>query len=1121
MKSASLLALAGLTPLVSALGQKAIISFGSGADTFQIAGGDVQAGQILVSSDDYWGVIRAAGDLALDFGRVTGTNYTLSNGESGARPAVYSFEPVNVSNNTVFRLEDEQSFSGPNYTDPAPGSTVVIAGTIGHSKVIDDLIQARKLNVSDVEGEWEAFVSQVVDEPIPGCARALVIAGSDPRGTIFGIYDVSEQIGVSPWYFWADVPTKKHTNIYVLPGRKVQGSPSVKYRGFFLNDEQPGLSSWVSTRWNDTWNNAAPYNHHFYSLVGELLLRLRANYLWPTLWGNIFYVDDPLNQPLLDAYEVVLGGSHTEPLMRAQNEFRTYYQGQWAYNLNNETIDDYFRYGVQRAKPYARNSLWTMAMRGTGDTAIEGNLGIEAIVEMLEKLVENQRSIIAEGLGIDDVSTVPSLWCLYKEVQSYQEKGLHVPEDITLLWADDNWGNVRRLPLTNETDRSGGAGVYYHFDYVGDPRDYKWINTIQLEKTAEQMYLAYARNARRIWIVNVGDLKPLEIPISHFFDLAYDTEKWGVEGTQDWLRAWVGREFGIDHVSDVTDILTRYGMYAARRKYELVEPQTYSIINYNEADAVLEQWAILHEDAQAVYDALDEEYQAAFFEMVLHPVMAGEILHKIQINGAKNQLYAGQKRNLANDIIDESRALLAADANLTIRWNDLLGGKWKHMLDQTHLGYDGYWQQPMRNTLPDMRFVQTAFPSLGGEIGVGVEGSNASVQGDDKWHTNSGNDLTTPPLDPYGAITRYFEVFTRGTQACEWNASPWQPYVKLSQYNGTVGGDNGTDTRVYVTIDWENAPRAPNTTQVYVNITTPCRGLERYAGPGQRVIIPVVNRAVPSNFTEGFVESDGHVSIEGPHYQRILSPSASNSSSSGNSTSNRQVKYHVFENYGRTMGGVGLYPPETEKLELSEAPALEYNLYLFTNTSKANVTLYISPAANYLGDGNPLEYGISLAPSGGGTGPEPKLVQPVGRTEGQNMPEGWGYAVGDAVWGLTGNFTTTTFNVTQEGAYTLRIWALLPNIVVQKIVVDLGGVRKSYLGPPESFLLGRDEQGVYNQTTFVNTPGVLGGHGNGNATRSREDTSGKQKNMAGGRVLANGVTTAALAVALGAFLTMF
>jgi hypothetical protein len=326
-----------------------------------------------------------------------------------------------------------------------------------------------------------------------------------------------------------------------------------------------------------------------------------------------------------------------------------------------------------------------MAMRGTGDTAIEGDLGIDGIVEMLETLVDNQREILKEGLKVKNLTDVPSLWCLYKEVQSYQERGLVVPEDITLLWADDNWGNIRRLPLANETDRSGGAGVYYHFDYVGDPRNYKWINTIQLEKTTEQMTLAYHRNARRIWIVNVGDLKPKEIPISHFMDLAYDTEKWEKEGTTKWVEAWVEREFGSEHVEAITDIMTRYGMYAARRKFELLEPQVYSVINYHEAEAILEQWATLKENTQAVYDKLDSEYQPAFFEMLLHPVLGGEIVNKIQIYGARNQLYAGQKRNSANDVIWKSVDLMYKDSNLTQRWNELLDGKWAHMLDRKFL----------------------------------------------------------------------------------------------------------------------------------------------------------------------------------------------------------------------------------------------------------------------------------------------------------------------------------------------------------------------------------------------------------------------------------------------------
>ncbi|KAK0712816.1 hypothetical protein B0T26DRAFT_649388 [Lasiosphaeria miniovina] len=1047
----------GLATVAAALGQQPIITFNSSAaSALQIAGGSVARGQILVSGNDYWGVIRAAGDLAVDFGRVTGTNYSLSNGNSSARPAEYEYNPINNMNNTFYSTTGNASFAGPAYSDPSPADIVVIAGTIGHSAVIDELVSSKAMDVSAVEGKWESFVSQVVKNPVPGCAAALVIAGSDPRGTIYGIYDVSEQIGVSPWYFWADSPVRQAEDIFVLPTKKVQGPPSVKYRGIFINDEQPALSNWVSDHWADTPYGAG-YGPAFYGLVFEVLLRLRANYLWPALWATMFEVDDPGNQPLADAFEIVLGTSHTEPMMRAQNEFGKFYSGAWAYNVNNGTIDDYFRYGVQRAKPYARNSLWTVGMRGTGDTAIEG-LGVDHIVAMLETLVANQRRIVAEGLGAD-VGDVPQMWCLYKEVMSYLLAGLRVPDDVTLLWADDNWGNVRRLPLLDETARSGGAGVYYHFDYVGDPRDYKWINTIQLSKTAEQMHMAHARGADRIWIVNVGDMKALEIPISHFLDLAYDAGRWDVDSTGAWAAAWAAREFGSAHAAAIGTLVERYGMYAARRKFELVEQGTYSVVNYGEADAVLAQWDALVAGAQAVHDVLDAAAQPAFFETVLHPALAGRIVHKVYIGGAKNSLFAAQKRNAANDMISYVLDASAEDANLTSRWDSLLGGKWKHFMDQTHLGYDGYWQQPMRNSLPAMTYVQTAFASVAGHVGVGVEGSNATVQGDDKYHTNSGNNLAVPPLDPYGPATRYFDVFTRGTQDCAWTASPWAPWVKLSQYTGVVGpGAGSSDTRVFVSVDWAAAPKAPFADTVNINITTPCRGKDRYGFKAPMVQVPVTARTVPADFARGFVESDGHVAISGAHYQSII-PAATNSSANAN------VSYHTFARYGRTGSGVGLLPLSTEKLAVATAPALGYELYLFTNTTAANVTVFISPALNYLGDGTPLEYAVALYPKSSPA--NPTLVRPVGPTAGANMPSGWGSAVADAVWGRIGNYSTSSFAVSKPGPYTLRFWALMPGVVVQKIVVDLGGVRPSYLGPPESFLVGRDVVGGYKQGSFL------------------------------------------------------
>ncbi|KAI0405898.1 hypothetical protein F4802DRAFT_138996 [Xylaria palmicola] len=1053
------LVLAVWASLVTALGQEAVVGFKRAPGAFQLAGGKISRPQILVSADDSWGVIRAAGDLAIDFGRVTGTNFTLSNGKKGARPATYQYRPA-AANYTHYETNGTQNFSGPRYADPSSKDTVIIAGTLGRSKVVDDLVKAGKLDVTKIKGKWESFVTQIVEKPIPGCAKAVVVAGSDPRGAIFGLYDISEQIGVSPWYWWADVPVKKSGDVFALAGGKVQGPPSVKYRGIFLNDEQPGLSGWVQWNYEDTPTGIG-YNSQFYPNVFELLLRLRANYLWPALWGSMFEVDDPANQPLADAWEIVLGSSHTEPMMRAQNEFGTFYTskglGPWAYEQNNKTIDEYFTYGAQRAKPYANNSLWTMGMRGTGDTAIEG-LGVDAIVSLLEAVVRSQRNVIEDVLGVK-ATDVPQMWCLYKEVMSYIQKGLTVPDDVTLLWADDNWGNVRRVPVDDEKTRPGGAGVYYHFDYVGDTRNYKWINTIQLGKTAEQMQLAYAHGADRIWIVNVGDLKPLEIPISHFLDMAYDVKKWGVSDVGKWTTAWATREFGSEQAAEITDIMTRYGMYAARRKFELVEPYVYSVVNYNEGDTILQQWQDLVDNAQAVYDKLDEAHRPAFFEMVLHPVLGGQIIHQVHIGAEKNAVYANQRRNSANDIISDVLARFQADGELTARWDALLDGKWKRMLDQTHFGYDGYWQQPMRNILPAMSYVQTAVSSIAGNVGIAVEGSNATIPGDDKYHGNSGNTLVLPSLDPYGPATRWFDVFSRGTRDCDWSATVDLPYIKLSQNKGIVGPGNGTDTRVLVSVDWSTAPQVVNTTTANIKFKAGCgkEGFTTWYG-SPVVQVPVNLRKVPSSFKSGFVESDKTVAIEAPHYQRVWSPPGSNAAA---------MKYLTIEDYGRTLGGVTLWPQTTPPQMPDTAPALEYDVYLFTAAPKVNVTLHLSPTQNYLSDKTPLQFAVSLSPADGAQ-TSPQVVRFVPDSIGPDLPAGWAKSVADSAWGVDpGHNTTTRWDVAGAGAYTLRVWGLAPSVIVQKIVVNLGGVRPSYLGPPESFLVGRDEYGANKRTSFA------------------------------------------------------
>ena len=471
----------------------------------------------------------------------------------------------------------------------------------------------------------------------------------------------------------------------MLKTTKVQKSPTVKYRGFFINDEAPALTGWAGNAYPKT-PNGGTFGAQFYSRVFELLLRSKANYLWPAMWSSMFNVDDPRNQPLADEYAIVMGTSHTEPMVRATQEWTKVANGTtsgWSWATNNATLYKYFTEGVQRAAPY--ENVVTVGMRGYDDTAMSA--GVET--SLLESVVNAQQDIMNKVYG--NASEVPQMWCLYKEVQDYFEAGMKVPDWVTLLWTEDNWQNIRRLPVGDEKKRSGGAGVYYHFDYVGDSRDYKWQDTIQLQKTYDQMRLAKDRDADRIWIVNVGDIKPAEIAISHWFDIAYDIDSYDVTSVPEWLTGFAARNFDAEHAQTISDIMDEYGALANMRKFEWVEPSSFSVLNYEEADQIIARWEALAEKANAVNSALPAEQQPAFYEILLHRVLAGGNMVDIQVSGARNIVYAQMGRNSANRWMQRVIDGMNKDTNLTKRYHQQLNGKWNHMMDQTHLGYQGYW----------------------------------------------------------------------------------------------------------------------------------------------------------------------------------------------------------------------------------------------------------------------------------------------------------------------------------------------------------------------------------------------------------------------------------------------
>ena len=577
-----------------------------------------------------------------------------------------------------------------NAISPSP-NPIIIVGSYERSSVIKDLIASKKIGNS-ITGKWEAYRAQSITHPFPGIKNALIIAGSDRRGTAYGVFELSKRIGVSPWYWWADVPVKKKSEIYINSNTYFTDAPKVKYRGIFINDEAPALSGWTKEKFGG-------FNHKFYEKVFELILRLKGNYLWPAMWGNAFYYDDSLNIKSADTYGIVIGTSHHEPLMRAHEEWKYFGKGRkWNYDSTEAGLKEYWKGGMQRAW---NEKIVSVGMRGDGDEPMSR----QTATALLERIVKDQREIIEQVTG-KPASETPQLWALYKEVQDYYDKGMRVPDDVTLLLCDDNWGNIRKLPRLTEASRKGGYGIYYHFDYVGGPRNYKWINTNNLARIWEQMHLAYEHGVKQIWIVNVGDIKPMEFPISFFLDYAWDPLKWNEGNLKDYYTKWAANQFGQAPAKEIGEILRKYSQYSSRRKPELLDANTYRFKYPYETELtqVINEWIALQQVAEKINNSLADEYKDAFFQLVLHPVKAFANLHQLYGAVAQNRYYLSLNWPQANDYADQAKRFYLEDSLLTIQYHQIAKGKWNHMMDQTHIGYT-YWQQPPKQVMPEVKYV--------------------------------------------------------------------------------------------------------------------------------------------------------------------------------------------------------------------------------------------------------------------------------------------------------------------------------------------------------------------------------------------------------------------------------
>jgi len=945
------------------LGRSRYVETTARPGSFTIARGRTLA-VIYVDPHDHEGVLRAARDLQADVARVTGRSPRIAAVEAQL------------------------------------GTNAIVIGTIGKNAVIDRLIRQRRIDVTGIAGQWESFLIQVVLKPLPGVDVGLIVAGSDKRGTIYGIYDLSEQMGVSPWYWWADVPVIHKDTLFVKAGRFAQGPPAVKYRGIFLNDEAPSLVGWAHEKYGNL-------NHQMYEKVFELLLRLKANYLWPAMWENAFNEDDPLSAKLADEYGIVMGTSHHEPMLRAQQEWKRHGTGAWNYATNADVLRRFWTEGVERNKNY--ESIFTIGMRGDGDMPMVEGGDMAANVNLLERIVADQRKIIVDHVN-PDLAAVPQDWALYKEVQEYYEHGMRVPDDVTLLWCDDNWGNIRRLPTDDERKRSGGAGVYYHFDYVGDPHSYKWLNTIPITKVWEQMHLAYRYGADRIWIVNVGDLKPMEFPMEFFLTLAWNPDRWSPEKIHGYTRNWAEREFGPRYATEIAEIISAYTKYNGRRKPELLAPTTFSLVDYSEADGVVKEWESISRKAERIYRNLHQNERDAFFQLVLYPTKASAQVAQLYVTLGKNRLYASQGRARTNDLAAQARALFRADAALSHYYNHTLAhGKWDHMMDQTHIGYTS-WNQPPTNVMPEVAEIELPVAAA---FGVAVEGTSAAWPG-----SVAGPAL--PQFDKFNRQRRYIDVFNRGTMHFQFTAVSSAPWMLLDQTRDSAepgsSAEHGLiekECRLWVSVDWRKAPHGLS------------KGSVTIEGAGTRVSVTVeaFNPETPVMPSRGggFVEANGYVSIEAEHYTKKIDA--------------RWVHWEKIPDYGRTLSSMSIFPVTARSvMPPQDSPCLEYRIYLFS-AGQINIEAILAPTLNFV-PGRGLRYAISFDDE------SPLVIDSLER----NSRADWEKSVSDSVRKVTSPHRLAT-----SGYHTLKFWMVDPGIALQKLIVDLGGVKTSYLGPPESY----------------------------------------------------------------------
>jgi hypothetical protein len=882
----------------------------------------------------------------------------------------------------------------------AKGNAILI-GTMGSK-----LIRGISINTSKLQGKWESYSIQLINQPYKNISQALVITGSDVRGAAYGVFDVSERIGVSPWYWWADVKPVKHKTLSLNIENYHAAPPSVKFRGIFINDEDWGLQPWSAKTFEPETGDIGPKT---YAKIFELLLRLKANLIWPAMHPSTkaFY-SYPGNKKVAADYEIVVGSSHAEPMLRNNvGEWDEKTIGHFNYITNKQKVYDYWESRIKESS--ANNAIYTMGMRGVHDSGMEGVKGPKEAVPLLEQIIADQRAMFQKYIN-PDATKVPQVFTAYKEVLDVYDSGLKVPDDITLVWPDDNYGYIQRLSNSQEQSRKGGSGIYYHASYWGRPHDYLWLSTTSPALIREEMMKAYQMGSKDLWVLNIGDIKPCEYDMQLFLDMAYRAHPFKNSSyLKTHLQTWCATKWGAKNSAVIQQILNNYYRLAWERRPEFMgwsqtEPTTptqntaYNHFAYgDEAQRRINSYHALQNQVEKLFKDPNLPNKDAFYELVYYPVKGASLMNQKFLYQDKALYYGQQNRLVAKDYEAMSKQAYDGIVTETYYYNDqLAGGKWKNIMSMNPRNLPVY-KEPV---------IKASDLKTGGDWNVAVEGSK---------EVTSVSNVTLPRFDHWNRQTYFVDVYLTNTNMVNWISSVSVPWIKLSKTWGSLKNETSQmQQRLHVSIDWEVLTK-PGIQKAQITLT----------GAGKKYVVNIEadNTSLPQLADyNGFIENNGYISMFAANYN----------SKQGNGKliwqadttlgyAHRALVAQVPQPPKGEAKGLGTSLTSTPPLGGQGASAAVYNFYTFNNSTAPEVTVFTLPT-HPLNKSYGLRYAVSI------DGGEPQEVN--FKTEGRSAE--WKNNV------LSNNaIRKITMPALKPGKHQLKIYAVDPGVIIDRILINL------------------------------------------------------------------------------------